>query len=643
MRKALPVCLLVATFGIGLYLALTQPSSKTAAAAGGTFFDTDQTLGNGNSRAIANGDLDGQNGPDVFVANYGANEVWLNDGSAFFGDNGQSLGSLQSEDVALGDVDSDKDLDALVANSNGLNRLWINNGSGQFSSGQGFDNSLSRGVALGDVDGDDDLDAFFANSGGNTVWLNVGGVYSDTLQSLGSANAYDVALADLDDDGDLDAFVANGLSGAQPDEVWINQGGLQGGLEGEFADSGQSIGAAWTYAVALGDVNGDLTPDLFAANWFPAANSVFLNNGGIYSDTMQLLGEAPSLGVALGDVDGDKDLDAFVTNNYPDPSTVWLNDGAGRFDDSGQQIGNTTSYDVNLSDLDGDGDLDAFVANFGPNRVYSNGLPGLPNAAFDIDRATNDLGQEVYYWAQDGEATLPVLLSRLAPRDLDVLLRMQSSGGVMTDTLSFAMGDLIQMATVANPGPSPAQAVDLTLSVEQPGNRTDELLLYFVNRDQGDAGCILCYLDWLARLLGFEPIFGALHHADWTAQQRSPQWRYYTSLFDSYSSELAGIVAFHPSLLWDSLKTLDEWTPAVLALADGKGDQSIISQNMVDHAVELVNGLEAHASPELKRRIRSEKNALDLPSFVGLNMDEAWETLVKRRPADLRYLPVIMR
>ncbi len=77
--------------------------------------------------------------------------------------------------MSLGDVDGDGDLDAFVANL-GANRVWLNQGSGTFTdSGQALGNHSSRGVTLGDVDGDGDLDAFVANADANRVWLNQGG------------------------------------------------------------------------------------------------------------------------------------------------------------------------------------------------------------------------------------------------------------------------------------------------------------------------------------------------------------------------------------------------------------------------------------------------------------------------------------
>jgi hypothetical protein len=54
-------------------------------------------------------------------------------GGGTFTDSGQALGNGDSEDVALGDVDGDGDLDAVVANSGQHNRVWRNDGSGTFT------------------------------------------------------------------------------------------------------------------------------------------------------------------------------------------------------------------------------------------------------------------------------------------------------------------------------------------------------------------------------------------------------------------------------------------------------------------------------------------------------------------------------
>jgi hypothetical protein len=241
-----------------------------------------------------------------------------------------------------------------------------------------FDLQTSYAVALHDLDGDGDLDAFVGNTSyydnpANTVWFNDGaGNFTDSGQRLGSAFTWDVALGDLDGDGDPDVFAANSEVGnAQADEIWLNNG------QGYFVDSGQRLGNTLSRSVSLGDLDGDGDLDAFIANGISErgqaeANTVWLNDGhGVFSDSGQSLGNSAALDVDLGDLDGDGDLDAFIANGDPqrvrnEPNQVWLNDGQGFFNSNGQNLGNALSQAVVLGDMDRDGDLDAFIANGGP-------------------------------------------------------------------------------------------------------------------------------------------------------------------------------------------------------------------------------------------------------------------------------------
>lgn len=244
--------------------------------------------------------------------------------------------------------------------------------------------SQSTSVELADFDGDTDLDAFVTNYDlHNRVYVNQGGAqggvagnFLDSAQILGSGTAQDVAIADIDDDGDLDAFTVID-SGNDANKIWINQGGSQGGTEGVFLLSGLTNGDDMSAAIAMGDLDGDNDPDAFIARSTGRANKVWMNNGiGLFFDDGQNLGNGSSSDVALGDLDDDGDLDAFVANGAA--NRVWINQGGvqgeteGDFLDSEQILGSSLSLGLALGDLDGDGDLDAFVANNGANTVWIN-------------------------------------------------------------------------------------------------------------------------------------------------------------------------------------------------------------------------------------------------------------------------------
>ncbi len=389
---------------------------RTAVTGGsGVFSDTGQRLGGDASLDVALGDVDGDGDLDAFVANtlYAAsdlaNRVWINTGYGTFEDSGQTLGDSRSYGVAMGDLDGDGDLDAFVANAESqANKVWLNDGGMQggtpgifVTTTQNLGDAYSYDVALGDVDGDGDLDAFIANYNydpPNKVWVNDGGLqggtpgnFSDSGQNLGVADSTGVALGDLDGDGDLDAFISNCCGDGN--EVWLNDGGAQGGVTGMFSDSGQRLDTLSGRDVALGDLDGDGDLDAFLAN--DGANKVWLNDGDAgFVDSGQSLGAAESTGVALGDVDDDGDLDAYIANNtsYGAQSALWLNNGCGVFANSGQLLGSANSHGVALGDLDEDGDLDAFVTNYAyeANTIWLNrnkfqvSEVNPRNAAFDV-------------------------------------------------------------------------------------------------------------------------------------------------------------------------------------------------------------------------------------------------------------------
>lgn len=216
----------------------------------------------------------------------------------------------------------------------------------------------------------------------------------------------------------------------------------------------------------------------------------------------------------------------------------------------------------------------------------------------------------------------------------------------MTETVPFATGEQIQFLNLVNPDPDPDEAFDLRLRVGvqggPPGPVTDQLVLVFVDAAQGQSDCYLCFVEWLARLLDFNPGFNDLFYLDLEEQEASPQWDYYTAMFGIYEPEITDLVAEPPSLLWSSLQMMNGWTPAVQDLAAGTGDQATITQAMVDDMVATFDGLKAEAGPGLQAAIQREQDALDLPSFVGMDMEAAWDEFVARRPISQTYVMIIL-
>jgi len=436
----------------------------------GVFTDaTSQIPAIGNqTRDVALADADGDGDLDVFLANESWNHLYLNDGNAVFTNAITRLPAHRNntQAVALGDVDGDADLDLFLGNGspyNGnQNRLYLNDGTGTFVAPSALipvAPSATSSVAMGDVDGDGDPDALLANWVQNRLYLNEGnGVFTDATSQIPPDLDYSnaVALGDLDGDGDLDAFVGNEWGG--PNRVYLNEG------NGVFTDASSRIPPTsnWTWAVALGDVDGDGDLDALVGNGYfeeLSQNRLYLNDGnGFFTDaTAQIPADSDgTAAIALGDLDGDGDLDAFLGNGWysgAEQNRLYLNDGNGVFTDASSRIpaDSDATRAVALGDVDGDGDLDVFVGNcYGfANRLYLNdGNAVFTDAPGRIPSDSDDT------WAValgdvDGDGNLDAFVGNIGQNRLYVNLGngyfVDMTTRISTDsdqTLAVALGDL---------------------------------------------------------------------------------------------------------------------------------------------------------------------------------------------------------
>ncbi len=206
--------------------------------------------------------------------------------------------------------------------------------------------------------------------------------------------------------------------------------------------------------VALGDVNGDGLPDIFAMGK-DSPNGLFLNKGEFrFEDATAEAGVAGGDGFGTGaafvDIDNDGDLDLYACY-VAGTNELWINDGTGRFEDRAKLWGldfeggaNAPSY----ADYDRDGDLDLYLQQ---NYLYGAGhLDGMPDLLFRNDDGLfvevtveagisgDGQGHTALWWDFDEDGWLDIYVSNdFEP--VDKLYR-NNKDGTFSDVLREELG-----------------------------------------------------------------------------------------------------------------------------------------------------------------------------------------------------------
>lgn len=339
--------------------------------------------------AVASGDLNGDNIPDLVVANNGSGQV-----SIFLGQAGNlgTFGAAANVDVgingtasarrpasvAIGDVVGDSNPDIVVAVA-GDDRVTIltGDGTGVFTSGTNINlvtGNDPRSVTLGDVDNDTDLDIIVANfnaqvpvGGGDTVSVLVNDNGADTFSEpngpfAANTRPFAVTFGDANDDTIPDIVVTNFNSTT----VSI----LAGANDGTFAAPATVTVGAAPHGVTIGDPNGDGHPDLAVANSGDGTVSVVLADtmGGFNAQVTYTVGASPRA-VAFRDIDDvSTDLDLVVVSATGNNISVLPGNGTGAFTNASATTdfaAGTAPTSLAVADFDGDLNLDVAVANEG--------------------------------------------------------------------------------------------------------------------------------------------------------------------------------------------------------------------------------------------------------------------------------------
>lgn len=160
---------------------------------------------------------------DILVTRTGgsSNLLYLNGGGGGFGEQGNQWGigaaSADCQGAAVGDYDRDGDLDVFICNFGGDNLLFRNTG-GHFAevggaAGIRAGGDRNRGAVFGDFNDDGWPDIYVTRDGANQLFYNNGnGTFTEVGSAAGandSNSGYSPSIADYDNDGDLDIFFTN--------------------------------------------------------------------------------------------------------------------------------------------------------------------------------------------------------------------------------------------------------------------------------------------------------------------------------------------------------------------------------------------------------------------------------------------------
>ncbi len=450
-------------------LAKYRPSSALYQNNGdGTFTDVTESAGTGHvgwGCMALTADFDGDGWTDIYVTAWGANSYYHNNGDGTFTESAAKAGiddPSYSTAAAAIDFDSDGLLDIFVANYVDFDPATAEKPGTSY-------HTITRGMPTSTVpegySGAKDL--LFHNLGDGT--------FGDVAKKEGlnhvNGRGLGAITLDYDDDGLLDLYVANDAMGNFLYRRTARQSKA-------FEETGANLGAAYaegglgagSMGLAVGDIDGDGTPEILATNYEDQMISLYqLRSGKFFQDVTLSKGVGgPTLvrlqwGTTFADFDLDGDLDLFIASGhvssrmeprylqstFVQPNQLFVNSGGGQFSEatsrSGPALGPPyfSSRGSAVADFDNDGDMDVVVVNkSGPARLLRNDTPRRKRHWLGMDVGQN-VGTHVTLYSEGSQQVREVRLgsSYAATEDRRLLFGLGETTKVDSVVIRWPIGE----------------------------------------------------------------------------------------------------------------------------------------------------------------------------------------------------------